>query len=157
MDCGMAWRLALNTQMELDLDFFEGMCCLFRSYRSSAGCSVATRWLRRWPTSVPSRCQQQHQTATGRLPPNSYIKRHATINHKLRVLCSAEKSFAIRSEPNSSAEPNIRSVTTGGPPLTQKSLTWFPLPRFLAYVTSESQKTLPSTVMYNNCAWLGFL
>ena len=111
MYCGMAWRLALNTQMELDLDFIEGMCCLFRSYRSCAGCSVATRWLGRWPPSVPYRCQQQHQTATRRLPPNSYIKRHATIHHKLRVLCSAEKSFVNRSEPNSSAEPNIRSVT----------------------------------------------
>ena len=29
---------------------------------------------------------------------------------------------------------NISQITTGGPPLTRKSLTRFPLPRFLAYV-----------------------
>ena len=28
-------------------------------------------------------------------------------------------------------------LDTGGPPLTQKSLTWFPLPWFLAYVRAN--------------------
>ena len=27
----------------------------------------------------------------------------------------------------------VPNTYTGGPPLTRKSLTWFPLPRFLAY------------------------
>ena len=53
-----------------------------------------------------------------------------TVNSFLPRIVVAEKMSYVGEFPNV-------ATTTGGPPLTQKSLTRFPLPWFLAYVRAS--------------------
>ena len=45
--------------------------------------------------------------------------------------------------------------TTGGPPLTRKSLTWFPLTRFLAYVRVSGGISVRLTRVSCNTHYVG--